>query len=263
MSCQHKIAFLIITTSNKRDNWNNIKDSYLYNMTLKTLLLTQNKEYNYKFYIGIDKNDRIFDKKDQQEEIFKFNKVFKNIDFEFIVYDNNEIPKGHHTKMWNILFKKAYNDNFDYFYQCGDDIVFKTQNWIKDSIEMLKSKNNIGLTGPINNNNRILTQSFVSRKHMEIFGWYFPEEIKNWCCDDWYNMVYHPKYLYPLHNHFAENNGGAPRYDINNDPNFTGNNIPMVSKQIFSHNVMKLRLETQELANKHKLLIEKYLESNK
>ena len=39
---------------------------------------------------------------------------------------------------------------------------------------MLKSKNNIGLTGPINNNNIGLTQSFVSRKHMEIFNWYFP-----------------------------------------------------------------------------------------
>ena len=97
---------------------------------------------------------------------------------------------------------------------------------------------------------------------MEIFGWYFPEEIKNWCCDDWYNMVYHPKYLYPLHNHFAVNLGGQPRYDINNDVNFTGNNMPMGQQKIFSHNLMKLRIETQELANKHKSLIKKYLESN-
>ena len=71
-----KVAFLIITTSNKRDNWVTIKDSYLYNMTLKTLLLTQDKENLYKFYIGIDANDRIFDKKDQQEEITRFRKAF-------------------------------------------------------------------------------------------------------------------------------------------------------------------------------------------
>ena len=32
--------------------------------------------------------------------------------------------------------------------------------------------NDLGLAGPINNNNRILTQAFVSRKHMEIFGWF-------------------------------------------------------------------------------------------
>ncbi len=254
-----KVAFLIITTSNKRDNWVTIKDSYLYNMTLKTFLLTQDKENLYKFYIGIDKNDRIFDNENQQEEIKKFKKVFTNLDFEFIVYDNNKIPKGHHTIMWNVLFKKAYDDNYDYFYQCGDDIVFETKGWINDSISMLKSKNDIGLTGPRNNNNRILTQSFVSRKHMEIFGWYFPEEIKNWCCDDWYNMVYLPDYLYPLKDHYAGNNGGQPRYDINNDKNFEGGG----NRRIFSLNVRSLRESTQVLANKHKKLIENYLNNQK
>ena len=62
--------------------------------------------------------------------------------------------------------------------------------------------NNIGLAGPINNN-RILTQAFVSRKHMEIFDCFFKRN-KNWCCDDYINMVYHPAYLYPLHNHLAQ-----------------------------------------------------------
>ena len=74
---------------------------------------------------------------------------------------------------------------------------------------MLQLHDNIGLTGPINNNHRILTQSFVSTmQHMEIFGWYFPEEIINWCCDDWYNLVYQPNYFYPLINHFCGNYGG-------------------------------------------------------
>jgi hypothetical protein len=249
----NKVALLIITTSNKRDNWVNIKDSYLYNITLKTFLYTHDKNNTYKIFIGIDKDDRIFDKKNEQDEITKFSKVFPYIEFEFIVYDNNKIPKGHHTIMWNILFEKAYNENYEYFYQCGDDINFKTTGWINDSIKMLQSKNNIGLTGPINNNNRILTQSFVSRKHMEIFGWYFPEEIKNWCCDDWYNMVYSPEYLYPLMNHYAENNGGQPRYDINNDKTFALNNM------IFSKNVNNLRKKTFEMAQEHKKLIENYL----
>jgi len=248
-----KIGFLILATSNNRDNWISIKDSYLYNLTLKSSLLTINREHKYIYYIGIDKNDRIFDKKTAQNEILKFQNVFKHITIEFIVYDNNKIPKGYATLMWNVLFEKAYNDGCDYFYQCGDDMEFKTKNWINDSINMLKSKNNIGLTGPINNNNRILTQSFVSRKHMEIFGWYFPKEIKNWCCDDWYNIVYHPNYLYPLKNHFAENKGGQPRYKINNDNNFALNNM------MFKNNVQKLRKDTEILANKHKKLIENYL----
>ena len=250
-----KIALLVITTSNKRDNWKCIKDSYLYNMTVKTFLLTYDKEHAYKFYIGIDQGDRIFDSPDNQATLTNFTKVFPNVEFEFFVY-NNTVSKGHCTLMWNILFKKAYNDSFDYFYQCGDDINFSTKGWINDSIVVLKNNNDIGLTGPVNNNNRILTQSFVSRKHMDIFGWYFPEEIKNWCCDDWYNLVYSPNYLYPLNDHYASNNGGNPRYDINNDPNFTGNN-----HAIFSNNLNKLRLETKILADTHKQLIQKYINS--
>ena len=252
-----KVALLIVTTSNKRDNWVNIKDSDLFNMTLKSFLLTQDNNNLYKFYIGIDKDDRIFDKKYEQEQITRFSKAFPHVEFEFITFDNNKIPKGHLTIMWNILFKKAYNDNYDYFYQCGDDIECKTKGWVHDCIEELKKHNNIGLTGPINNNNRILTQSFVSRKHMEIFGWYFPKEIINWCCDDWYNMVYHPNYLYPLKNHLAINSGGAPRYDIHNLKNFKGN-----SPMEFSNNVNKLRQETQQLANSHKKILEKYLIEN-
>ena len=47
----HKVAFLIITTSNKRDTWVNIKDSYLYNITLKSSLLTidKNKDKDNKY----------------------------------------------------------------------------------------------------------------------------------------------------------------------------------------------------------------------
>ena len=250
-----KIALLVITTSNKRDEWKCIKDSYLYNMTIKTFLLTYDKEHTYKFFIGIDEKDRIFDNPYNQAIITKFSKAFQNVEFEFVVY-NHTVLKGHCTLMWNILFKKAYNDNFDYFYQCGDDIIFATKGWINDSIVILKNNNDIGLTGPVNNNNRILTQSFVSRKHMEIFGWYFPEEIKNWCCDDWYNLVYSPNYLYPLNDHYAANNGGNPRYDINNDPNFTGNN-----QGAFSNNLNKLRLETKILADTHKQLIDEYINS--
>ncbi len=251
-----KIAIMTLATSKNRNEWKSINDSYIYNLTLKTFLLTHDKEHSYIFYIGIDKNDRILDNKQEQEKIIRFNKAFPNIEFKFITFDN--VEKGHVTVMWNIIFKDAYINMCDYFYQCGDDMEFKTKGWINNSISMLNKNNNIGLTGPINNNNRILTQAFVSRKHMEIFGWFFPEQIKNWCCDDWYNMVYSPKYLYPLHIHYAENKGGQPRYDINNDKNFlTNNRNTTIAK------VNNLRNQTQELANNHKQLIEKYISINK
>jgi hypothetical protein len=85
----------------------------------------------------------------------------------------------------------------------------------------LEGKQNIGLTGPINNNPYILTQSFVSRKHYDLFEYYFPEEIINWFCDDWINEVYKGlNSFYPLHKHLCINIGGQPRYDINNNPHF-------------------------------------------
>lgn len=250
---KNKIGILVLATSKNRDQWGTIKDTYLFNLTLKTFLLTFDKEHEYIFYIGIDKNDRIFDKTDQQAEINRFSKVFPQVEFKFITMEN--IAKGYVTLMWNKLFQHAYDSNCNYFYQCGDDMEFKTKGWINDCIKVLRQHDDIGLAGPINNNNRILTQAFVSRKHMDIFGWFFPKEIKNWCCDDWYNMVYHPNYLYPLHGHVAVNQGGQPRYDINNDKKFAGN------KMMFSANVQKLRQDTHNLAQQHKKLIEKYIKN--
>lgn len=242
------IALLIPCTSKGRPQWKNIKDSYLFNYSLKSFLLTQNPEYNYEFYIGYDFDDRIFSIKEQQDIINKFSLAFKNTKFFFIPF--TDISKGHVTKMWNVLFKNAYDNNCNYFYQCGDDISFKTKNWVKDSIEILKKNNDIGLSGPINNNNRILTQAMVSRKHMEIFGWFFPEEIINWCCDDWYNWVYQPNYFYPLNNHFCSNDGGTPRYEINNNSNF---------RDDFRDNTDKLRKDTYILAQGHKKRITYYV----
>jgi len=241
------IAVLIPCTTNKREQWKNIKDTYLYNFTLKTFLYTMDQQYNYTFYIGYDKNDRIFSVKQEQESINIINKVFKNVNFKFIELN---VEKGYVTKMWNILFNKAYDDNNDYFYQCGDDINFKTKGWVKDSIEILKNNNNIGISGPINNNSRILTQAMFSRTHMKIFGFLFPETIKNWCCDDWYNWVYQPYNFFPLVKHFCSNDGGQPRYDINGDKNFYINASEKV--KILRINVAKIAENDRQLLTKYK-----------
>ena len=72
----------------------------------------------------------------------------------------------------------------------------------------------IGMTGPMNNQD-ILTQSFVSRKHHDLFGYYFPEEIENWFCDNWMNEVYQGIDRYfPLKNHLCNNVGGKERYAV-------------------------------------------------
>ena len=240
-----KVGLLLISTSNGRPSWANMKDTYLYNIFTKTFLNTIDKENEYIVYIGIDKGDRILDNDNEQKHITRFSDVFKNVKFKFVILPET-IKRGHVTVMWNIIHKQAYDEGCDYFYQCGDDISFKTKDWVNASIQKLQKHNNIGLTGPINNNNRILTQSFVSRKHMEIFGFYFPEEIKNWCCDDWYNWVYQPNHFYPLRDHYCSNDGGTPRYKIDNNKNFTKD---------FKNNTTKLREKTYKMAQEHKKLI--------
>lgn len=213
-----KIAFLIPATSRGRE-WSSIKESYLLKYTLKTYGITQDKEHIYRFYIGIDRGDTIYDTRDAHTYLEKMASIMHNTSIEFLYMDG--IDKGHLTVMWNRLFKKAYDDGYDYFFQCGDDISFETHGWINACIGQLEKTAGYGMTGPINNNARILTQSFVSRRHMELFGFFFPEEIINWCCDDWINEVYIGlNMFYPLYSHLCVNVGGQPRYQINNDPSF-------------------------------------------
>lgn len=234
-----KIGILIPSTSKGR-SWVSYKESYLYNITLKTFLLTYDKEHSYEFYIGIDRDDSILDKEETKNGINNLKTVFKNINFDFIYMDG--IEKGHLTVMWNRLFKKAVDSNCDYFYQCGDDIEFKTKGWINSCIKKLQENKNIGLTGPINNNPRILTQTFVARSHYILFGYYFPEEIINWCCDDWINDVYkNINAFFPLLNHFCVNIGGDPRYYINNNSTYHLN---------MKNNTMLLRQKCSEIVKR-------------
>jgi len=211
----NKIGILIPSTSKDRE-WTTYKETYLFVHTLKSFFTTYDSEHQYVFYIGIDKDDKIYDTEETITQLRNFVSIMKNASIEFLYMDG--IPKGHLTVMWNRLFEKAYNDNCNYFFQCGDDIVFKTNGWINDCIKTLQNNNDVGLVGPINNNPRILTQSFVSRKHMDLFEYYFPPEIVNWFCDDWINEVYKGiRHFFPLRNHSCINVGGEPRYDINNE----------------------------------------------
>ena len=223
----YKIGILIPTTSVKR-NWKGLSETTLYNIFLRSFTETYCSQYKYIIYLIIDDDDAIFGRTKTQGEIIKIVSKFKNISVQFISSKN--ITKGWVTKMWNRAFKTAYDDKCDYFYQCGDDILLQSKKWVTNSINKLKKHDNIGLTGPLDigriqvggqdsapgGNRFIQTQSFVSRKHMELFGYFFPEEIKNWYCDDWITNIYYPKYYYQIENTVL-NIGGPPRYEVVNE----------------------------------------------
>ena len=244
-----KVALLIPTTSKGRE-WKSFEDIYLYCYTLKSFLTTYDMEHTYTFYVGIDHDDPMFSQSVIIQKFYRFISIMKNVTIRFVPFTG--ISKGHLTKMWNILFKKAYDNGCDYFFQCGDDIVFKTKHWVNACIDVLQKNNDIGVTSPICINNQlILTQSFVSRKHMQIFGVFFPEEIINWGCDDWINIVYKPNHYYPLRNFFCNNVGGKERYVVDNNESFYYN---------YKENLFKLRRRTHKLVERtYKPILDKYI----
>jgi hypothetical protein len=183
---------------------------------LTSLLETYDKEHRYRIYCVYDETDQIYGRQQLSSEY----------PFDILFISSKGIENSHLTEMWNKAFILAYKDNCDYFYQCGDDTQLLQSHWVNECIEVLQKNNNIGMTGPIDerryNSGKnsqpggkrfLMTQSFVSRKHYEIFKFYFPKEIKNWYCDDFITNLYYPKYYYRI-DKFMRNNGGPPRYKV-------------------------------------------------
>jgi len=220
----YHIGILIPSTTHNRP-WTKLEETALFSIFFQSFFTTYCSKYRYTIYLATDDDDRILSIPDVRAQITKYVSVMRNTSIKFI--STQGIPKGWVTHMWNRAFKTAYDDGCDYFFQSGDDIQFMDTKWVSDSIVMLEKHNGIGLTGPLDygrikygsadslpgRKRFIQTQSFVSRKHMVIFGFFFPEEIKNWFCDDWITKVYYSKYFYKI-NHFVINMGGNPRYEI-------------------------------------------------
>jgi hypothetical protein len=105
-----KIGILVPCTSKGRD-WKSIRDTYFFNLTLKTFMATMTPGHEYVFYVGYDSNDPLFSKKEEQEYL----SIFKSmVTIRFIEMMD---PPGYLTKMWNHLFSIAYDERCDYFFQ--------------------------------------------------------------------------------------------------------------------------------------------------
>jgi len=205
-----KIAIIIPSTTNNRD-WKCITETYLWNSII-SFISKYNPEYEYKFYIGVDRDDKIYNDKKQRQKIYELCRTWKNVNLQFYPF-LEEIPKGHVSAMWNILYKKAIEEFNDYFYIAGDDIIYCTEGWLDRCITALKSTKNLGAAGCYNGNSHILTQFLVSQTHYAIFNFAYNPKIKNWFVDNHLHELYSPNFL-----HIVEgaciNAGGAPRYEI-------------------------------------------------
>jgi hypothetical protein len=205
-----KIAFIIPITSNKR-NYKDIQDIDFYKIFINSLKDKLNEKYIYEFYLGYDNDDNFYIN-NEIKVINHFQKLnLINSKIKLLKINNKKNKLG---ELWSILAKESY-DNCDYIYQVGDDIKILTSGWEDIFINKLKKNNNIGVVVPTDiNNKKILTQSFVHKTHIDIFGDYFPKQIKNWYIDDWITEVYKPNYSYQINNIYVKNRGGGPRYKV-------------------------------------------------
>lgn len=217
-----KIAILVPTTTNNT-KFKNLNDTHLFKYLIPSLMNTLPEDLQYSIYYAIDDNDKIYNKIQNRKKLLnpQYYKQFTNKSFKItmkpFILSTKYIHKGNVVAMWNMLFKKAYDDGCDYFFQTGDDIVFYQKDWLRTCLKQIIANNNIGISAPNDiNNMRILTQSIVSRKHYDIYGYYFNPKITNWGCDDWINGVYNQQFL-RRNNTTLCNKGGKPRYEVVNN----------------------------------------------
>tara|TARA_Y100000593_G_C4291962_1_gene328700 strand:- start:424 stop:1152 length:729 start_codon:yes stop_codon:yes gene_type:complete len=217
-----KIAILIPCTSNRRE-YKSLVQTDLYEYFFKSFFTTYSDEHEYNIYLGIDNDDDFYTNPSIQDNIFKFVGIMKNCEVEFNYFDPN-MYKGKPCWIWNELYKKAITDEYDYFVQCGSDISFIDKGWVNNAIKRLKDKDDIGVVGLVdagrkkfNPNDTLLTQTMVSKKHYDIFGFYFPLMLPSWSSDNWIGDIYDLEGRKIIIGHRLYNCGGEPRYDVPSD----------------------------------------------
>ena len=115
-----------------------------------------------------------------------------DINLEIVQVDENFSSEP--CYVWNFLYK-TYIDEFDYFFQTGDDIEYLGP-FLAPMVHSLQQRvcPDIGVVGPRDESlywsREVLTQTMVSRKHYKIFHYLFPPEFRNWYGDFWIANVY-------------------------------------------------------------------------
>jgi hypothetical protein len=196
----NKIGFIIPTTSNDRD-WTDFKDTYLNRIIGKTIP----KTYNIKLFVGYDNDDKLYSIPEQRVD------NIDNILIQWIGFDNDY--KGNPCSIWNKLGNEAVKQGYEYIMVLGDDISMPTDEvWLDIFINKLKENNNVGYSAGFSNNDEIPTQFLLHKTHLDIFGFIFPSQIRNWYCDNYIYDLYGDKFGNWLKEYHLLNVGGSPRY---------------------------------------------------
>ncbi|KAI3644096.1 hypothetical protein MP228_010260 [Amoeboaphelidium protococcarum] len=160
-------------------------------------------QFKFIVYILFDKGDCIFDTNSAMYE-----NVTSAIDQmindsalqDSLVVRYLPMPRsnGWLTLIWNIGFLVSMQEGADYYYQVNDDLKIETAGWASYFTTQLDVNEGLGVAGPSDAKWKcsLLTQAMVSRRHFDIFGFFFPLEIKDWYSDFWITRLYEPKHKY-------------------------------------------------------------------
>jgi hypothetical protein len=203
-----KIGILVPVCS-RNQTWTQYEDCPLHTLLMPSFEATKSEGYDYQFYIGLDDDD------------------------EFFLRHRDRLPgkavavsecKHAPARVWNILFRNAYEDGCEYMFQLADDVSIETRGWTERFIETLQSNRNLGVVGPCHPANYqlrmnagmpfVLENAFVHRRHYEIFGTLYPHAIKNWFCDVWITDVYKGALSHMCMDHIVRNTIIDRRYHI-------------------------------------------------
>ena len=207
---------LLVPVCSRGQNYENLSSTPIVQYFLPSFITQYDAAYSYTLFVGYDSTDTFY-----KSCINQLPDMYKSINIVIIELEGCEHKPA---KAWNTLFKKAYDQDCDYFYQIGDDIIMEDA-WTNIFIHHLQSNNNIGVVGGChlaNYNGRVASGSppvienaFVHKTHYHIFGTFFDKRIDNWYCDDWITEVYMPDYSIHINDIFVKN-VVMDRYEIRN-----------------------------------------------
>ena len=176
----YKIGVLIPSTTNKRD-WSKIEDTSLYNVFLKSFLITYNNEYNYTLYLTIDPDDKLYSIKSEIEKLKRFISIMKILNLKLYILQIFQ-RMGY---ICGIGLSKLLVTIIVIIFYNVETIFILEKDWVKDSRQNFGKNDNIGLTGPMDYDRIksgrnswpggarfIQTQNFISRKHMDILDFF-------------------------------------------------------------------------------------------
>lgn len=159
-----------------------------------TISATDLKEFKIVIMIGFDHGDLYFEDAKRRGDLKKM--IKQVLSAEISVMFLRLKPLRRVAMTWNMIFSLARKHvRFDYFYQVNDDLTMQTGGWLNKFSAKLDENGGIGVAGPSDSFNgfacSLLTQSFVTNKHFEIFsGLMYPLAFRDWKSDRWLSFVY-------------------------------------------------------------------------